>query len=157
MVKRRACRAVLLTPQNEVLLIKIANPNGKWVGWITPGGGIDEGESIEAALERELLEEVGFGLFLVVGHIWKRSMIFEWNGKEIDQTEDFFLIETERFDVPEKTDLTPEEAGYIKEIRWWRVEDIEKSNETFAPAQLVSLLKDVIINGTPPEPVDAGV
>lgn len=156
MVNRRACRAVLLTPQNEVLLIKIANPNGRWTGWITPGGGVDDGESIEAALERELIEEVGLSIFLVVGQIWKRSLSFEWDGKQIHQTEDFFLIEIEKFDIPDKTALTIEELGYIKEIRWWKVEDIERSKETFAPILLPSLLRDLVVNGAPKVPTDAG-
>ena len=30
-----------------------------WTGWATPGGGIDPDESLDAAIRRELQEEVG--------------------------------------------------------------------------------------------------
>ena len=58
-IKRKSCRAIILTPQNEILLIKIENPEGCWAGWIAPGGGMENGEDEKAALTRELQEELG--------------------------------------------------------------------------------------------------
>lgn len=52
---RRAVRAVVLSESNEVYLLKMSNNNYHKL----PGGGIDEGESNEVALKRELLEEIG--------------------------------------------------------------------------------------------------
>jgi ADP-ribose pyrophosphatase YjhB (NUDIX family) len=153
---RSACRAVLLTPKDEILLIKIANPNGQWVGWITPGGGINDGEHIQGALKRELFEECGLTQFKVEGQIWKRRMTFEWDGKLIDQAEDFFLIRIDRFELPLKHNLTFEEASYIKEFRWWTVDEISQSNETFAPTALPKLLRELIQHGMPKTPSDAG-
>ncbi len=52
MVERDAARAIVLTPQHEVLLLRIRAPQGgDWL-WITPGGGLEAGESIEAGLAR---------------------------------------------------------------------------------------------------------
>jgi 8-oxo-dGTP pyrophosphatase MutT (NUDIX family) len=48
-------RAIVINPQNQVLLVKHTyQPH-----WYTPGGGIQNGESIKAGLLRELKEEVG--------------------------------------------------------------------------------------------------
>lgn len=53
--KRGAARAVLLDSSNQVYLMNVSLHSYHKL----PGGGIDEGESIIQALERELLEEVG--------------------------------------------------------------------------------------------------
>lgn len=53
--KRTAARAVLLNEQGEVYLLNVSKHGYHKL----PGGGVDEGEDIEQALARELLEEVG--------------------------------------------------------------------------------------------------
>ncbi len=52
---REAARAVLLDDKNQVYLMNVTLHGYHKL----PGGGIDEGESILQALERELMEEVG--------------------------------------------------------------------------------------------------
>lgn len=59
LVERDAIRAIILTPENEVLLLRIHPPDDEerfW--WITPGGGREPGEAVEDALKRELQEEL---------------------------------------------------------------------------------------------------
>lgn len=53
--KREASRAVLLDESGQVYLLNVSKHGYHKL----PGGGIDEGEDIRQALERELLEEVG--------------------------------------------------------------------------------------------------
>ncbi len=51
-----AVAALIANPQNQVLIVR----THKWGGlWGVPGGKIDYGETIETALKREMLEEVG--------------------------------------------------------------------------------------------------
>lgn len=52
---REAARAVLLDKDKRIYLMNV----GKYEYHKLPGGGIDEGEEIIQALERELMEEVG--------------------------------------------------------------------------------------------------
>lgn len=58
-VQRRAARAILIDDQGRLVLIKRTKPEQPPY-WTTPGGGVDaDDESIEAALHRELAEELG--------------------------------------------------------------------------------------------------
>ncbi len=54
--------ALVKGPSGRVLIVKTT----KWQGWWgVPGGKIEWGESLEAALEREFSEEVGLELFQI--------------------------------------------------------------------------------------------
>jgi 8-oxo-dGTP diphosphatase len=52
---RRAVRAVVLDKTGQVALLNVSRKGYHKL----PGGGIDEGEDMQVALERELLEEIG--------------------------------------------------------------------------------------------------
>ncbi len=56
---RRAARAILVDAEDQLVLIKRTKPNQPPY-WTTPGGGVEESDkSVEAALRRELVEELG--------------------------------------------------------------------------------------------------
>ena len=54
-IKRDAARAVVFSQRDEVYLLKMSTYSYHKL----PGGGVDQGESFEEALYRELLEEIG--------------------------------------------------------------------------------------------------
>ncbi|MEV6610571.1 NUDIX domain-containing protein [Kutzneria sp. NPDC051319] len=53
-------------PQGRLLLVKRGKPPGQGL-WSIPGGRVEQGESDERAVRRELLEETG--LRVIVGHL----------------------------------------------------------------------------------------
>jgi ADP-ribose pyrophosphatase YjhB (NUDIX family) len=56
---RRAARAILIDDRGRLVLIKRTKP-GRPPYWTAPGGGVEEADgSVEAALHRELAEELG--------------------------------------------------------------------------------------------------
>ena len=59
MIRRKAVRAVILTPDHRILLMKVREPVTGIQVWITPGGGLETGESDEEGLRREVAEETG--------------------------------------------------------------------------------------------------
>jgi hypothetical protein len=49
------------------------------------------------------------------------------------------------------------ERAMLGEHRWWSSEEIAASNERFAPRRLAELLKQLLAEGPPPEPIDVGI
>lgn len=56
---RDAVRLILIDRADRLLLLKAEGPDIGHVFWLTPGGGVETGESFMAAARRELLEETG--------------------------------------------------------------------------------------------------
>ena len=58
-VERRSARAIVIDDDGRLVLIKRSKP-GREPYWTTAGGGVEDGDaSIEAAMHRELFEELG--------------------------------------------------------------------------------------------------
>jgi hypothetical protein len=48
------------------------------------------------------------------------------------------------------------EKSFIREYRWWSLDEIQRSTDEFAPRDLADRLHDLITQGPPPSPVDVG-
>jgi len=56
---RPTARLLVIDPRTRLLLFRFDNGRDR-VSWLTPGGGIHRGETVEAAAVRELAEETGY-------------------------------------------------------------------------------------------------
>ncbi|WP_410254109.1 NUDIX hydrolase [Paracoccus aminovorans] len=148
-IDRQAMRAILLTPQDRVLLMRVDYGSGDW--WITPGGGTEPGETPEATLRRELHEELGFALPAPGPLVWRRRVLMRFGPQCWCQAEDYFLVETAQFQ-PEIQNAP--EAGRIREFRWWSLLEIRHSSERLAPGQLARIVMDYRENGPPDGPLE---
>jgi G:T/U-mismatch repair DNA glycosylase/ADP-ribose pyrophosphatase YjhB (NUDIX family) len=151
---RTAARALVVDPANRVLLLRFVLP-GREV-WATPGGGVDAGESHEEAIVRELAEECGLRGFELGPCIWTRERWVQWP-RWGGQAERIFLVRTDAFEPAPEWSAEELAAENVFEQRWWTLEELEASRELFAPSRLPQLVRDLVEDGPPPEPLDVGV
>lgn len=156
LVCRRSARILLVSPGREILLVKIANPSGGWEGWITPGGGIEAGESEEEGLRRELREELGFATDGSERKVWARKHRFPWAGQILEQEEIYFLRHCPKFQPGQGSEVVKGDMPDFREFRWWKIRDILASEEKFAPRRLGYFLEK-LEEGMPAEPIDVGI
>jgi 8-oxo-dGTP pyrophosphatase MutT (NUDIX family) len=154
MIHRRAVRALIITGEREVLLIRIRPPHGHDCFWIAPGGGIEAGEAPEEALQRELAEELGLVDFELGPAVWRRHHIFNWGGRRISQREEYRIVHTDRF-APVMSDKT--EAKVLDCFRWWPIADLSRAEERLTPLSLAGILESYLRDGAPGELPDEEV
>jgi G:T/U-mismatch repair DNA glycosylase/ADP-ribose pyrophosphatase YjhB (NUDIX family) len=152
---RQGVRALVLDPADRVLLVRFEWPD-KSV-WALPGGGVERGESAESALVRELAEESGLRGVDLGRCIWTRT---HWTADIAGyggQTESVYLVHTDAFEPA--PDWSPEQLASegIAEQRWFTPDELDDAQLIFAPTRLRDLVRDVIANGAPREPIDVGV
>ena len=157
--EREAVRAVLLTPEGRVLLMQFVDPENSETFWLTPGGGIDPGETPEEALRREVEEETGLAdpALEIAAELWRRTHTFEFMGKWFRQFERFFLVHVAPFEPELHVASDEYEQTTLLQYRWWRPQEIAQSNDVFAPRKLAALLDDVVAGRMPASPIEIGV
>jgi len=153
---RPAARVLVLDRSGRVLLFRWVVPETGYTWWATPGGGLHPGETYDQAAVRELAEETGLTGIALGPPIWEREIEFPARGHTYRQRERFFLANVDAFEVAVHG-MEEDESSMFGEHRWWSAEEIEASPERFAPRTLAALLKRLLVEGPPAEPVDVGL
>ena len=151
--RRTSARVVLLDEDGAVLLFCGSDPalaDGSdgpaplW--WFTVGGAVQPGETLTEAAVRELAEETGLGVEPadIVGPVWRRDAVIDFNGSVIRSEEMFFVHRTNRFE-PSVSGRTALERRYIHGHRWCdetMISELVDMGETVYPLQLGELLTE---------------
>jgi 8-oxo-dGTP pyrophosphatase MutT (NUDIX family) len=154
MFQERNAARVVLVADDRVLLQQGFDPGrpeaGSW--WLTPGGGLNDGESAEDGAVREVLEETGLRLSPVqLGPvIATRVAFFEFERRRFRQSESFFAVNVEAF-TPQHHGWDEVEQRALLGHRWWTVDELRETDEAVYPSELaevVSAVLDGTIEGT---------
>ena len=147
---RTSARVVLLDEEGRVLLFCGSDParaDGdapKW--WFTVGGQARPGETLQGAAAREVYEETGLHTRAddMIGPVWRRDAVIDFNNAVIRSHELFFVHRTTRFE-PSTAGQTTLERRYIHGHRWCDADDIAAlvdAGEVVYPVQLGELLPE---------------
>jgi double-stranded uracil-DNA glycosylase len=152
---RIGVRAVVLDPDSRVLLVHFSEFDSGF--WATPGGGVEEGETDERTIERELVEECGIREFELGPLVWTRLHRFPGMSEHGGQRERYYLVRVGR--VEPRPELSREQlrAEGVTDVRWWTLDKLVEADVRFAPSRLPALVGDLLAGGPPAEPFDAGV
>ena len=157
-----AVRVLLLNDDNQMLLISVQNPNVTTIDgngyrrfWVTVGGEIEGGESIQEAALREIHEETGLIKDVIeLGPIvWTGQIDLVLNGKPTRQKEIFIVAKTKQRKVC-LANITEFEKTFVDGLDWFSFEHIKKSNEIIFPVVMPEYLPDIISGKYPEQPIE---
>ncbi|MCW2524680.1 MAG: mismatch repair protein MutT, partial [Frankiales bacterium] len=155
---RTGGRVLLLDREDRLLLIEERRDrDSSQTHWLTPGGGLEPGESALQAAQRELYEETGLRLSLGDGppvHVARR----QWSlaGQWWDQTDHYFLLRVEQSSpAVQAAALTESEQSLVLGSRWWTQAELMKTTELVFPQDLLWLL-DRLLGRQPAQARTAG-
>ena len=153
-IVRLAARILLLDDSDRILLFRTDSRVFGGPIWITPGGGLEQGETYEEGADRELWEETG--LRGEIGPcVWINQYESAIDNIRYRQSQRFYVVRCAHF-VVSSEGWTDEERVDLAETRWWTLEELLASNEMFRPPRLRALLPSVIAGEFPTDPVDCG-
>ena len=130
---RHAARVLLIDEQDQVLLFHYGpNEKGRYF-WVSPGGGLEAGETHEQAAHRELLEEVDIVGVELGPCRWEREITFDWFERRISQHERWYLVRCPplEIDAAHLERLRPEG---IHAARWWTLPTSSPPPSSSSPA-----------------------
>ena len=144
---REAARAIVLDPDDRVMLLRYDENGGFWA---TPGGSLEPGETPRQAVIRELREELGVRHVDLGPHLATRTKDHQVAGRDVRQAEQYYLARVRPENVDPQSAANPDN---IQEWRWWSLAELAATSQTVYPAELTELLRGILASGPPPAPL----
>ena len=137
---RKSARAIIITKDNKLLLMKRTKPDG--VYYVTIGGGIEDGETSEQALLRELKEESG-------SIVDKPVFAFHYDDIERQNSVDFYVCKEINRTKPTGTEWskwnTPDNQYELVEVTVDETKNISLKPDAIKD-KILEIFEDTICN-----------
>ncbi len=129
---RQAVRIVLFDADRKIAMgYYPPRENISLGGYNLPGGGVDDGESIQEALLRESLEEIGCH----IKNVTELGMIYEHRvGKKVKHNQETYCFAAEVDGPKLSPQFTEEELEDKLELQWLDIEDAAKLTAAQSPS-----------------------
>ncbi len=141
---------------NKFLLIKYLDTNSISTKefnegyWIFPGGGLEEKESFNEGLKREIYEETGIENIFIGNCVFSRVLDLQLDNIDTNFFyERYYIVETYE-EIIKIENLEEKEKEVIIDYKWWDINEINSSKEVIFPLEIKDLLKkDFLTNKYP--------
>ena len=131
-------------------MFRVRDPRDATWFWLTPGGGINAGESLEEGARRELREETGLSDVDLGPRIWRGRRRFLFQGRHFEQDETYFPVRVTSLDV----DVSGgEDYELDMEHRWWSMAELETTADRVLPDGFAGLVRALLADGPPGETI----
>ena len=143
MRRRLSARLLILNEAGRLLLFRFVHKTGPLAGqdfWATPGGGVEDGESLEETAVRELEEETGLRRTSVGPEVARREVAIQLpDGEHVVSDERYFLVRITD-DTLSWANWTALEREVMVAHRWWSRDELARTEATVWPENLAQML-----------------
>lgn len=140
-VARVGGRLLLVDASQRLLLIHECLEHGG-THWLTPGGGVEDGEHPRDAARRETIEETGLEVDLPAEAeaVLTTRRNWSWRDTDFDQVDHFFLAR-----VADGLEVHPQSLTEVEQetwlgFRWWTVAELRETGELLVPPDVGDVL-----------------
>lgn len=146
LIERPAARLLCLDPSGALLLQRVVDPAEPDVArWVSPGGGIEPGETAHDAARREAWEELGVSFDDLGPPAIEASNEFGFGGRRYLGRNSFFAVRTERF-TPVPVGMDDAEQAFTLGAEWLGADELEAlvaDGAAVAPVEMLQWLPDL--------------
>lgn len=140
---RESARLLIISPAQRVLLFRFVHTRGPLAGhdyWATPGGGLEAGETFEAAAIRELKEETGFEAQALRRHDAMREFPLQLpDGETVLARERYFVVDVDGEQLS-RQGWSAQEVEVMADHKWWSHHELLVTEDVVYPEGLLDLL-----------------